>query len=84
MSSIDYVNQLEAENRGLHSKIVCLNLEDKNEFQTEAIQLERANYTLRKENERLGIEREGGIDEFAGSLSELDEGPSRKRTRGDE
>jgi len=39
---------------------------------------------LRKENERLGIEQGGGIDEGTGSLSELDEGPRRKRARGEE
>ena len=35
-------------------------------------------------SERLGIKREGGIDEGTGSLSESDEGPSRKRARGEE
>jgi hypothetical protein len=35
-------------------------------------------------SERLGIERESEIDEGTRSLSESDEGPSRKRARGEE
>ena len=50
----------------------------------DALKLERENYTLRKEIESPGAEQEGGIDENAGSLSESDERPSRKRTRVEE
>jgi hypothetical protein len=40
------------------------------------------NYGLRKEKEKLEAEREAGIDEGAGSLTESDgESPSRKRNR---